>query len=125
MSSPITFELTDGIATARPKLRVDVDAFIRQVADAVREARARGHAKLIVDTNGLEFGFETASIAARFDAATAWAEASGGKVALALVLRRDLIDPHGFTPTSAAMAGLKYMPFDDEARARAWLAGLA
>jgi len=125
MSSAITFEVADGIAVARPRRHVDMDSFIRQVADAVREARARGHAKLVVDTSGLEFGFATASIAARFDAATAWAEASGGKVALALVLRRELIDPQGFTPTSAAMAGLKYMPFDDEAQARAWLAGLA
>jgi hypothetical protein len=121
MSAPFEFEVNEHCAGFRPRGAVPVIGFIGVVADAIRAAREQGHARLLVDTSTLDFEFESPSIAERYDAATAWAEASAGRVRLALVLPRVMIDPHGFTPTSAGLAGLTYMPFETQAEALAWI----
>lgn len=121
MSASVQFEIAEHCALYRPGGAVTVLAFIGVVADAIRAAREQGHGRLLVDTSALDFQFKAPSIAERYDSATTWATASAGQVRLALVLPREMIDPQGFTPTSAGLAGLTYKPFETKAEALAWL----
>jgi len=91
------------------------------VADAIRQAVARRQSGLLVDARAV--GFASPSLVERQRFIRCWAEASAGRVRVALLARPDFIDDERFGIVVANAFGLAAEVFADEDEARAWLRG--
>jgi hypothetical protein len=114
------FELGDGIA--RAELGTDASSLrdaIRRVGDALADARAAGHGRLLLDIRG--FQVPTPTLSDRIAFARDWAEAAGGRVVVALVCAPHLIDPQRLGVVAAAGFGLRSSVFQHPDEALAWL----
>jgi hypothetical protein len=93
---------------------------VKLVADAIRLAREAGLRKLMVVTSGLT-SLGPLTVSERLGMVRAWAEATGGRVMLAMVTHPNLIDPERFGVVAAASFGLHSEVFTSEGPALAWL----
>jgi len=117
-------EITPECAVYRPVAQVPPEEVVRLIGEAIRSARERGLPRLLVVTTGFAPVLSQPSAAFRYQVASAWAEAAARRVAVAMVVRPELIDPTKFFTTSAGFAGMTYETFLTEDEARAWLAGV-
>lgn len=97
-----------------------LDPAVKQVADAIRTAREGGLRKLMVVTSGLT-GLGPLTVADRLRMVREWADATQGRLVLAMVTHPDLIDPERFGVVAAANFGMHGNVFTSEAPALAWL----
>lgn len=109
----------DGIAVARLPPEAGLEQAIALVADAIRQAAARQQPALLVDVRAA--GFPPPSLVERHRFVRVWAEASGGRLCVALVARPDFIDAERFGVVAAANFGLIGQVFEGEDEARGWL----
>ena len=112
--------LDDGIAVFRIQLASSLQAAIESVRDAIAEAHAQHHWKLMV-VIGAPSGIDAPSVAMRAGMVRQWAEASRGVVAVAMVCAPRYIDPQSFGVIMAANFGMVSNVLVDEAAAREWL----
>lgn len=110
----------DGIAVARLPADAGLEQAIALIADAIRQAAARQQPALLVDVRAA--GFPPPSLVERHRFVRVWAEASGGRLCVALVVRPDFIDAERFGVVAAANFGLVGQVFEGEEEARGWLA---
>lgn len=97
-----------------------LDPVVRRVAEAIRLARDGGLRKLMVVTSRLT-GLGPLTVAERLRMVREWADATQGRVILAMVTHPDLIDPERFGVVAAASFGLHGNVFTSEGPALAWL----
>lgn len=83
-------------------------------------ARERGVRRLLMDLVHLQPD-HIPSLAERYFMARDWAAAGAGAIKLAMVVRRELIDPQKFSVLAARNAGLVGDVFTEEQPAREWL----
>ena len=122
MPQPEHFEIEGDLAVLRPIGSFSLPEVVRLVTLAITSAHEQGIGGLLVvllETTG----FESPSLASRYFFSQEWARAARGSVRLAMVLRREMIDPQKFGVTAAANAGLVTDVFETEAEARVWLKG--
>jgi len=112
----------DGVhAIYRPVGTVSFDEAVARVSSAIRLARSAEAEDLLVDTTQWN-GFPSPKTFQRFLAAVEWAEEAGGRLRLAMVARREMIDPQKFGVTVATNHGLVSNIFSTDEEARVWLA---
>ena len=92
---------------------------VRDVADAIREARRSGESKLLVVATDVQFG--PPSVSDRYLMARTWAEAAGGRLTLAMACPAGLIDHEKLGVIAGRNFGMQCDVFCDEAEARDWL----
>ena len=97
-----------------------LDPAVRLIADAIRVARDGGLSKLMVVTSGL-IGLGPLGVAERLRRVREWAEATQGRIALAMVTHPQLIDLERFGVVAAAGFGLQGNVFTSEGPALARL----
>jgi hypothetical protein len=120
MSAAQGLDMLGDIAVFRPRASLSVDQAIWLVKSAIESAREQQIRKLLVVASGLD-GFESPSIATRHMMAREWAGAAGGAVQVAVVAKREMIDPQKFGVVVAAQFGALTNAFATEADAIAWL----
>ena len=91
---------------------------VRRVAEAIALARATGTRRLLVM---VPRNLGVLSVPQRLDMVRLWAEASGGRVRVAVVAPAGMLDDERVGTVAAAGFGLEGQAFTDEASARAWL----
>ena len=74
-------------------------------------------------TTGLT-GFEPPDVSERHKLATEWASVASGEVCVAVVAKREMIDPQKFGVFVATKRGLVADIFTSEEKARLWLEGV-
>jgi len=113
-------EIRDGCAYYRPTGQTTL-ALATQLCDqAIAFARDRRVPKLFINGQGLS-GFPSPTLAERYFLARQWAATGQGRVQLALVIHREMIDPEKFGITVARNVGMNAEVFSDEPEALAWL----
>ena len=117
-------ETSDGNCVFRPRGTTTLVEAVEFVADCVAYCRSRALGRLMIDGRGLE-GVPVPSLVDRFLAVEEWARASGGMVAVALVVEPRLIHADRFGVRVAADLGLTGEVFVDESQARSWLGSIA
>ncbi|HEX8913108.1 MAG TPA: hypothetical protein VF796_12180 [Humisphaera sp.] len=120
MDAPEHYLLQEGRACYRPIGTVRFAEAAALITRAIAVAREQQADDVLVDTTGLT-GFAPPGTVERYLAVTQWAHEARGRLRLAIVARRDMIDPQKFGVTVAANRGLVSDIFDTEADARAWL----
>ena len=123
MDVAVDFMSSGGIGVFRPRTLDSIQHAIRTVTAAIAHARAAGIAKLLVDATALS-GVRPPGIGTRHQMAREWAEAAGGELALAVVVRREYIDPEKFGVVVAGNFGLVSNVFDRVEDALEWLRAL-
>lgn len=123
MSGPEHFEVVEDRAVFRPTGHVSLQQAVQMVASAIALARERKVRKLLVVTTGLT-GFEPPDVSARHKLASEWANAASGEVCVAVVAKREMLDPQKFGVFVAAKRGLVTDVFTSEEKARLWLEGV-
>lgn len=93
---------------------------VKRVAEAIHDARELGLRKLMVVTSGLT-GLGPLTVAERLGMVREWADATQGRLVMAMVTHPDLIDPERFGVVAAASFGLHGNVFTSEAPALDWL----
>jgi hypothetical protein len=124
MSELEHFETVGDHAEYRPSGQVSLAEAVQLVGSAITLARERQLRNLLVVTTGLT-GFEPPNIVDRYFFIKEWAVAADRFVRLAMVARREMIDPQKFGVTVAANNGLVAEIFESEEGALAWLKKLA
>jgi hypothetical protein len=120
MEDPVGFTWEGNRAVYRPAGSVTLDEAVVLIRTAIGVA-CSGEAKdLLVDTTALS-GFPSPDTFQRFLAVVGWAEQAEGRVRLAMVARREMIDPQKFGVTVARNRGLISNIFTSESEARRWL----
>ena len=110
-------------AEYRPAGRVSQAEMAQLVGSAIDLARERQVRKLLVVTTELT-GFEPPNIVDRYFFIREWAAAADRSVRVAMVARREMIDPQKFGVTVAANNGMVADIFESEEAALAWLKSL-
>lgn len=90
------------------------------VAAAIRAARDLGLADMLVDITGAS-GFAPPNAFERYELGTTWADSAGPNLALAFVVRPELIDPQKIGAVVAQNRNAIVDVFSSEADALAWL----
>lgn len=90
------------------------------IADAISACRDRGIERLLVDATGMT-GVPIPTLVERFLIAEEWAQASGGAVIVALVVRAEYIHPRKFGVSVATDRGMVTDVFTSETEALRWL----
>ena len=90
------------------------------VAAAIRAARDLGVADMLVDTTGAS-GFASPNAFERYELGTSWADAAGPHLAVAFVIRPEMIDPQKLGAVVAQNRNAIVDVFGSEAEALAWL----
>jgi hypothetical protein len=90
------------------------------IADAISACRDRGIERLLVDATGMT-GVPIPTLVERFLIAEEWAQASGGAVVVALVVRAEYIHPRKFGVSVARDRGMATDVFTSETEALRWL----
>lgn len=104
----------------RPIACVSFEQGVDMVAQAMATARQLELLDLLVNTTGLT-GFAPPSVFARYDMATCWAQSAGAALRVAMVSRRELIDPQKIGVLMVQNRGASGDVFLTEAEALAWL----
>jgi len=120
MSAPEFFETLGSRGFYRPIAIGTFEQAIERVATAMRWARERNLADLLVNTDGLT-GFPAPSTFARYALAVKWAESAGGALRVAMVARPEIIDPQKIGVLMAQNRGVNGDVFTNETDALAWL----
>ena len=120
MRAPAYLELQGDDAAFRPVGTLTLEEVVETIAQAIAFCRSAGVQRLLVDTTGIA-GLGPPTLAERFFLAKTWAEAAGGAVRFALVVRPELSDPRRFGATVATNRGADTQSFDTEAEALVWL----
>ena len=104
----------------RPVRVLTLEQGIELVAKGIEHARERGLVDLVVTTCKLS-GFAAPTPFGRYAFAVRWAEASAGKVRLAVVARPEMVDHEKIGMVMAQNRGLDAGTFVQEADAIKWL----
>jgi hypothetical protein len=120
MSAMKDFEQVGTRGFYRPIVQVSFEQAVDMVALAIATARDLGLADMLVNTIGLT-GFTPPSVFARYNMSTKWAQNSGSTLRVALVARRELIDPQKIGVLMYQNRGGSGDVFTNEAEALAWL----
>ncbi len=124
MSKPTSvtgsIEVDDDCAYYRPVGKVTLEQGAELVDQAIAFARDRGIPKLLVNCTKLT-GFPSPSLPERYFMVRGWATTAQSLVQVAMVARREMIDPEKFGITVARNAGLKAEIYPTETEALAWL----
>lgn len=113
-------EVADGIAVIRITGHCRFGSAVGLVTTALEQVCAARHGLCLIE--GLELsGFGPPSVAARLEMVRAWAEAAGGLVVCAIVVRPEWIDHEKIGIIAARNRGFHCDVFHDEAEAREWL----
>lgn len=120
LDRPEHFEFVEDRAVYRPAAKVTLTEGVRLVTYAITYARQEKVLKFLVNVSGLT-GFPPPSIAERYFYVHEWAAATSADMCVALVSRRELMDPDKFCVTVAVNAGVCGEAFETEAEAIAWL----
>jgi hypothetical protein len=123
MSELEHFEIVGDHAEYRPTGQVTLLQCVKLVASAIACAREQQQPNLLVIMLGLT-GFRPPDIATRYFFIKEWARAAGGVVRVAMVVRREMIDPQKFGVIVAANSGLIAEVFESEKEALSWLKSL-
>jgi len=122
VNQPEHFERVGDPAVYRLSGRFSLAEAVRQVAAAIAFARAERIRRLMVVLLGLT-GFELPDVTSRYFYVKDWAEASGGVVRVAFVVRPERIERRGFDVTVARNRGFRAAVFETEEQALSWLRG--
>jgi len=114
------FEQVGSRAFYRPIARVTFERAVDLVAEAMVTARELGLADLLVNTTGLT-GFTPPSVFARYAMAGKWTQSAGAMLRVAMVARRELIDPQKIGVLMMQNRGGTGDVFATEAEALSWL----
>lgn len=114
----VSFE--DSYAVFAPEGSLELQDGIAFVTETIKYCGAKGVRGLIVDVRAV-VGLKNPSVAEKFWYTQDWSKASAGRVAVALVANRDLIDPTKIGVTMAENAGLQSHVFDNREDAVEWL----
>ncbi len=120
MRSMDHFEIAGSRGFYRPNAQVTFEQAVDMVAQAIQMARDLGLSDLLANTSGLT-GFTPPSVFARYSMATKWAQSSGSNLRVALVARRELIDPQKIGILMLQNRGGSGDVFGNETEALAWL----
>ena len=120
MQAPEQFEQIGTRGFHRPIGVLTLEQGIELVADGIEHARALGLADLLVNTRGLT-GFAAPTTFGRYAFAVRWADASAGKLRLAIVARPEMVDEEKIGMVMAQNRGLEAGTFVQEADAIRWL----
>ena len=93
---------------------------VDEVDEALRQARADGVGRLLVDIRGLT-GFASPDLFARISMVRRWASTAKGQVRVAMVARPDLMDGERFGVVVARSMGFDGDVFEHEEDALYWL----
>jgi hypothetical protein len=119
-ASMSTLEVVDGIAVLRITGHCRFGSAVGLVTSALEQARDGRHALCLIE--GLQLGgFGPPSVASRLEMVRTWADAAGGSVVCALVVRPEWIDHEKIGIIAARNRGFHCDVFDVEDDARAWL----
>lgn len=90
------------------------------VAEALKHARRRGLADILVNTSQMG-GFEPPCTIERYAMITRWVESAGNGLRIAIVARAAFIDPQKIGTVIAQNRGVSIEAFTDEGSALHWL----
>ena len=114
------FEQVGARGFYRPIAHVTFEQAVDLVAEAMVTARELGLADLLVNTTGLT-GFTPPSVFARYAMAGKWTQSAGAMLRVAMVARRELIDPQKIGVLMMQNRGGIGDVFSNEADALVWL----
>jgi hypothetical protein len=118
---PEHFEIEDrGHGCLRLRGRMSLAETVGKVDDAIWYCRQAGIKCLLADLTGVT-GFDSPTLAQRFQFISRWADTSGGRVIVSVVVREELILPDKFGVLIAANRGLISDVHSDESVATEWL----
>jgi hypothetical protein len=120
LKEPPVLKIDGDRVTYRPVGSVSFDEAVERVSSTIRFACSSEAKDLLVDTTQWT-GFPSPKMFQRFLAAVEWAEEAGGRLRLAMVARKEMIDPQKFGVTVANNHGLVSNIFSTDEEARAWL----
>ena len=123
MKTPEYFEIAEDHAIFRPLCVASLNEAVQMVASAIFFARDHGIQNLLADLTGLT-GFPSPNVTARYQLIKLGAEASGGIVRVAMVLRPEIMDPEKVGVVMGKHLGLVCDVFLTVPEALAWLRGL-
>ncbi|MGN6513923.1 MAG: hypothetical protein ACTHKZ_10200 [Lysobacteraceae bacterium] len=115
----LLFDTANGVPVVRLDAVTGFERAVVLVAEAIRDAVARGLPHLLLDATVAPF--DPPGLVDRHRMARHWADAADGRLRLAVVVRPDCIDPEHFGVVAAGNFGLAAQVFDAEADAVAWL----
>jgi len=124
MRAPEHFEVMEGYCCYRLSGQGPLAEAAGKVIEAIEFSREQGMRNLLIDTTNWT-GHDSPDTLERFTWASAFAQAAGSTVKLAMVVRPELMDPEKFEVTVARNRGLMGNVFDSEKDALAWLLGKA
>jgi hypothetical protein len=124
MSVLDSFAVTESHAVFRPVGCVSLQQAVQMVLSAILHAREQNIRNLVTDLLGLT-GFESPSVPVRFQFIKEWAQAAGGFVRLAMVVRPEMIDPQKIGVLVGRHHGLVCDVFPTEPDALAWIRGIS
>jgi len=113
-------QVADNCAYCRPVGRTTLKEVVDLAERAIVFAREKKIPKLFFNASRLA-GFPSPSLPERYFFARQFAAAAEGKVQMALVVRREMIDPEKFGIMVARNSGMNADVFDNEPAALTWL----
>jgi hypothetical protein len=114
------FEITGKRAFYRPVGKVSFEQAVELVAQAMKAARTAGCADMLVNVCGLT-GFAAPTTIGRYAMAQRWAESSGTRLRVAMVVRPEFMDPQKIGVLMAQNRGVTGDVFLNELNGLAWL----
>jgi hypothetical protein len=122
MSELEHFKIIQDYTVFHPVGQVSIEHAVQLVKSAIIKTRESHFYKLLADISGLT-GFDPPSLSARYFLIliNEWAQAAGGVVQVAVVVRKELIDREKFGVIVASNVGLIANVFVSEDEALAWL----
>jgi hypothetical protein len=123
MSAPEYFKIMEGRAVFRPTGHVSLNQAVQMVVSAIANAREQNIRNLMTDLTALT-GFASPSVPARYQLIKEGAQASGGFVRVAMVIRPEMMDPQKIGVLVGKHFGLVCNSFTTELEAVAWLQSL-
>ena len=127
MSAPVQFEMEKGYAVFRVASHATAEvaaSMSANVVAAVTAAREHKIQNLLVDISGMT-ELDVPNVATRYFAIREWADASRGRVRVALLAQAHMLDPEKFSVVVASNLGFSYDTFSSEREAVAWLQRVA
>lgn len=122
MNEGARLERRDGYALFRATGETTLDDTVATVTSVITAAREENIKKLLVDIVGL-VGFEPPTHGERYLFVNEWAKAAQGKVRMALIAERRMIDPRKYGVSVAHSLGFAADVFVTEHAALEWLLG--
>ena len=117
---PEPFYVEDGIVIFRPKGEVSIEGLTELVDDAIETCRKAGVKGFVADLCDLR-GFPVPSAVDRLLAISQWAATSDSRVAVAVVISEDKVDPEKLGVLIAKNRGMDAEVFSYRHEAMAWV----